>query len=64
MFGIEQLRMDNAERLIVLSTSRAPSGRGDFYGMITQGIVLTHSALGWVLMAFQAIPPVTLQTAN
>jgi hypothetical protein len=47
MFGIESG--------IISNDSRAHSGRGDFCGAHTPGIVLTHSALGWVLMAFQAI---------
>jgi hypothetical protein len=42
------------------SDSCAHTGRGDLFATDTQGIVLTHSALGWVLMAFQAIPRVTV----
>jgi hypothetical protein len=54
MFGIE--------RGILSSDSCAHSGRGDFFGTITQGIVLTHEALGCILLAFQAIQFAAFQT--
>ncbi len=34
--------------------SLAPSGRAQLFASVPQGIVLTHSTLGWVLTAFQA----------
>jgi hypothetical protein len=36
--------------------SRALSGRRNLPRAVTQGIVRMHSALGWVLVAFQATP--------
>ena len=56
MFGIEGGIFSN--------NSRANSGRGDNCGTHTQGIVLAHEALGWVLMAFQAIAFAAFQAAN
>jgi hypothetical protein len=39
-----------------IKTSGAPSGRGNnHYGTSSQGIVLAHSALGYGLLAFQAM---------
>jgi hypothetical protein len=53
MYGIEPA--------IALNDSRALSGCRDSYATVTQGIVLTHSALGWSLMAFQAIALVAVR---
>lgn len=39
---------------IAVTSSSASSGRGGVLGTITQGIVLTRSALGCALAAFQA----------
>jgi hypothetical protein len=49
--------MDNMcgiESVSSFSDSRAHTGRGDLFAMNTQGIVLTHSALGCILLAIQA----------
>jgi hypothetical protein len=54
MFGIEQLWTGNAERLVALSRSRAPSGRINLFGTFSQGIALMRSALGFIRLAFQA----------
>jgi len=54
MFGIEQLCVDDAERLVVVSAARAPSRRINLLGTSSQGIALTRSALGFILLAFQA----------
>ena len=64
MCGIERLRMGNTKQLIVLAVSRTPSGRMEFPRTYTQGIALARSALGWVLMAFQAIPLVMQLTTK
>ncbi len=53
MCGIKQWPKDDAERLVVLSASFAHSGRG-YLRTQTQGIVLVHEALGYILAAFQA----------
>jgi len=55
MFGIDQFPTGDTERLVVLSASRAHSGRGEDYETHTQGIARARSALGYTLMAFQAI---------
>ena len=41
--------------------SRALSGRAPPCARVPQGIVLTHSALGWILTAFQAVLPTRVQ---
>ena len=56
MFGIESVVSSNE--------SRAHSGRGDNCGTRTQGIVLTHSALGYILLAFQAISAAAQRAAR
>jgi hypothetical protein len=56
MFGIEPVMASN--------DSRALSGRSEIPPARTQGVVLAHSALGWVLMAFQAAEFATQRVAR
>ena len=46
--------MCGIENVISFDRSRAHTGRGDLFATDTQGIVLAHSALGCILLAFQA----------